>query len=152
LSATALLRAERIAVLGEVCYLYRRRRGSLLATASMGHFGIFPSYARVFAALADGPAPAVAAPAVRAAVFARMIEHYSSILANGLVPRRARREFFGRMAADFRRYRPPGYRRPAGPRGLRAALVSRDAYWAYALLAPATRARVAARRAVRGAG
>ncbi len=152
LSATALLKAGRIALLDRVCYLYRRRSGSFLATASMGHFGIFPSYARVFAALADGPAPAVAAPAVRAAVFARMIEHYSSILANGLVPRRARREFFGRMAADFRRYRPPGYRRPAGPRGLRAALVSRDAYWAYALLAPANRARVAARRAVRGAG
>src|SRR5229473_3376806 len=111
LSATALLKAGRIALLDRVCYLYRRRSGSFLATASMGHFGIFPSYARVFAALADGPAPAVAAPAVRAAVFARMIEHYSSILANGLVPRRARREFFGRMAADFRRYRPPGYRR-----------------------------------------
>ncbi len=108
LSATALLKASRIALLGRVCYLYRRRPGSFLATASMDHFGIFASYARVFAALEDG-APA----AVRAAVFGRMLEHYSSILANGLVPRAARRQFFGRMAADFRRYRPTGYRRPA---------------------------------------
>jgi CDP-glycerol glycerophosphotransferase len=151
LSAMALLRAERIALLGEVCYLYRRRRGSLVATASMAHFSIFTSYARVFAALADGPPGTAEVPAVRAAVFARMVEHYSSILASGLVPRRARREFFGRMAADFRRYRPPGYRRPGGPRGLRAALVSRGAYRAYALLAPVNNARVAVRRAVRGA-
>jgi CDP-glycerol glycerophosphotransferase len=152
LSATALLRAERIALLGDVCYLYRRRPGSFLATASTAHFTIFASYARVFTALADGPAGPAAVPAVRAALFARMIEHYSSILANGLIPRRARREFFGRMAADFRRYRPPGYRRPRGPRGLRSALVARDAYRAYALLAPVNKARVAVRRAGRGAG
>jgi CDP-glycerol glycerophosphotransferase len=149
LSATALLKAGRIALLDRVCYLYRRRSGSFLATASMGHFGIFTSYARVFAALDDG---AAAAPALRAAVFGRMLEHYSSILANGLVPRSARREFFGRMAADSRRYRPPGYRRPPGLRGLKMALICRDAYRAYAMLAPVNNARVMARRALAGAG
>jgi CDP-glycerol glycerophosphotransferase len=149
LSATALLKAGRIALLDRVCYLYRRRSGSFLATASMGHFGIFTAYARVFAALDDG---AAAAPAVRAAVFGRMLEHYSSILATGLVPRSARREFFGRMAADSRRYRPPGYRRPPGLRGLKVALICRDAYRAYAMLAPVNSARVIARRALAGAG
>jgi len=149
LSATALLKAGRIALLGRVCYLYRRRPGSFLATASMDHFGIFASYARVFAVLEDG---APAAAAVRAAVFGRMLEHYSSILANGLVPRAARRQFFGRMAADFRRYRPPGYRRPPGFRGLKTALICRDAYRAYALLAPVNNARMIARRALGGAG
>jgi CDP-glycerol glycerophosphotransferase len=149
LSATALLKAGRIALLDRVCYLYRRRSGSFLATASMGHFGIFTAYARVFAALDDG---AAAAPAVRAAVFGRMLEHYSSILATGLVPRSARREFFGRMAADSRRYRPPGYRRPPGLRGLKVALICRDAYRAYAMLAPLNSARVMARRALAGAG
>ena len=145
LSATALLRAGRIALLDQVCYLYRRRPGSFLATASMEHFGIFTSYARVFAALDRG---ADAGPAVRAAVFGRMLEHYSSILASGLVPGPARRRFFARMAADFRRYRPPGYRRPPGFRGLKTALISRGAYRAYAMLAPANNARVIARRAL----
>lgn len=146
LSATALLRAGRIALLGRVCYLYRRRPGSFLATASTDHFSIFASYARVFAALEDG-APA----AVRAAVFGRMVEHYSSILASGLVPRAARRRFFRRMAADFRRYRPPGYRRPPGFRGLKTALIRRDAYRAYAVFAPVNNVRVLARRSLRGA-
>ena len=149
LSATALLKAGRIALLGRVCYLYRRRPGSFLATASMDHFGIFASYARVFATLEDG---APAAAAVRAAVFGRMLEHYSSILASGLVPRAARRQFFGRMAADFRKYQPPGYRRPPGLRGLKTALICRNAYRAYAVLAPVNNARVMARRALAGAG
>lgn len=147
LSATALLRAGRIALLDRVCYLYRRRAGSFLASASMGHFDIFASYARVFAALEAGAAP----PAVRAAVFGRMLEHYSSIMASGLVPRSSRRRFFGRMAADFRRYRPAGYRRPPGLRGLKTALICRDAYRAYAMLGPLNNARVVARRALRGA-
>lgn len=147
LSATALLRAGRIALLDQVCYLYRRRPGSLLATASMEHFGIFTSYARVFAVLDRG---AGASPAVRAAVFGRMLEHYSSILASGLVPGPARRRFFARMAADYRRYRPPGYRRPPGLRGLKTALIGRGAYRVYAMLAPVNNARVIARRALSG--
>jgi CDP-glycerol glycerophosphotransferase len=150
-SATALVLARRIALLDRVCYLYRRRSGSFLATASMGHFDIFASYARVFAAVADTPAGAASA-AVRAALFGRMLEHYSSILASGLVPRAARRRFFARMAADVRRYRPPGYRRPPGLRGLKTALICRDAYRTYAMLAPVNNARVTARRVLAGTG
>ena len=145
MSAAALLRAGRVALLDRECYLYRRRPGAFLATASADHFSIFASYAQVFALLNDG-APAAATPAVRAAVFGRAVEHYSSILASGLVPRGARKEFFSRMAADYRRHRPAGYRDPPGLRGLKTALISRDAYWAYAMLAPANNARVAARR------
>ena len=150
-SATALLVARRIALLDQVCYLYRRRRGSFLATASLGHFDIFASYARVFAAVADAPADGAAGAEVRAALFGRMLEHYSSILANGLLPRSARRRFFARMAADSRRYRPPEYRRPPGLRGLKTALICRDAYRAYAMLAPVNSARVLARRVLAGA-
>ena len=148
-SACALLRAGRIALLDQTCYLYRRRPGSFLVTPSMGHFSIFDAYATVFAlldTLESGPAGAAAGPAVREAVFGRAISHYSSILASGLVPRQARRRYFGLMAADCRRYRPPGYRGPAGLRGLKTALICHDAYWPYQLLGPANRARVAARR------
>jgi hypothetical protein len=81
-----------------------------------------------------------------------MLEHYTSILANGLVPRSARRQFFARIVADFRRYRPPGYRRPPGFRGLKTALICHDAYRAYVLLAPVNKARMMTRRALAGAG
>ena len=147
MSAGALLAAQRIASLDRVCYLYRRRPGSYLATASLDHFAIFKSYAEVFALL-DDVGPAVATPAVRAAVFGRAVEHYTSILASGLVPRSARKQFFGRMAADFQRYRPPGYHGPAGLRGLKTGLISGGAYRAYTMLAPVNNARVAARRAL----
>ena len=83
---------------------------------------------------------------VRAAVFGRAIEHYSTVLASGLVPRRSRREFFHKMAADYRRYRPDGYRRPPGLRGMKVALIERDAYGAYLVLGPLNNARVAAAR------
>ncbi|HUL28447.1 MAG TPA: glycosyltransferase [Streptosporangiaceae bacterium] len=136
-SCAALLSAARIGLLDRVCYRYRRRPRSFLAAASMANFSIFASYDSVFARLDAG----VSAP-VRAAVFGRAIEHYSTVLASGLVPRRARQEFFHRMAADYRRYRPPGYQRPPGLRGLKFALIERDAYRAYLVLGPLNAARV----------
>jgi CDP-glycerol glycerophosphotransferase len=137
-SCAALLSAERIALLDRVCYVYRRRRHSFLATTSMAHFGIFPAYESVFALMDAG-----VSAAVRAAVFGRAIEHYSTILANGLVPRRARQEFFHRMAADYRRYRPAGYQRPPGLRGMKFALIERGAYGAYRILGPLNTPRAA---------
>jgi CDP-glycerol glycerophosphotransferase len=143
-SCAALLGAERIALLDRVCYLYRRRRRSFLATTSMDHFSIFSSYEQVFARLDAGAGPA--GTGVRTALFGRAIEHYSTVLASGLVPRGARRAFFRRMAADYRRYRPAGYRRPPGLRGMKFALIERDAYGAYLVLGPLNHARVAVAR------
>jgi CDP-glycerol glycerophosphotransferase len=151
-SCAALLGAGRIALLDRVCYLYRRRGGSFLATPSMDHFSIFSSYEQVFALLDAGPRwqgqPPVTPP-VRAAVFGRAVEHYSTVLANGLVPRCARRAFFNRMTGDFERFQPPGYQRPPGLRGLKVVLVERGAYRAYSILGPLNGARVALRRALR---
>jgi CDP-glycerol glycerophosphotransferase len=144
-SCAALLGAERIALLDRVCYLYRRRRRSFLATTSMDHFSIFSSYEQVFARLEAGAGPA-GGTGVRTALFGRAIEHYSTVLASGLVPRGARRAFFHRMAADYRRYRPAGYRRPPGLRGMKFALIERDAYGAYLVLGPLNHARVAVAR------
>jgi CDP-glycerol glycerophosphotransferase len=145
-SCAALLGAERIALLDRVCYLYRRRHRSFLATTSMDHFSIFSSYEQVFARLDAGGGPA-GGSGVRAALFGRAIEHYSTVLASGLVPRGARREFFHRMAADYRRYRPAGYRRPPGLRGMKFALIERDAYRAYLVLGPLNNARMTVARA-----
>jgi len=152
-SSAALLLASRISLLDQVCYLYRRRSGSFLGTQSMDHFSIFSSYEQVFALARAGQGGNGRCPApVRSAVFGRAIEHYSSVLASRLVPRRARREFFARMVADYRKYRPRGYHRPPGLRGLKVALIERDAYWAYAVLGPLNDARVAARRLLHAAG
>ena len=144
-STMALLTAERIGVLNRVCYRYRRaRRGSYLAAASVANFNIFDAYQQVFDYLAertDVRAPVT--PAVYTAVFERAIWHYSTLLP--LVPRRRRREFFHRMSADFRRWRPGGYRFPPGLRGVKFRLAARDAYWAYSLLDPVNRLRVGLR-------
>ena len=59
------------------------------------------------------------------------------------MPRSERRRFFDRMHADFIRYRPPGYRVPAGARGAKLRLIERDAYWTYELLEPVNKLRVA---------
>lgn len=153
-TAAALLLARRIGVLDDVCYLYRRRERSFLATTGMGHFAIFAAYESVFALLDTVPAapgaPGVT-PAVRAAVFGRAMEHATTILASGLVPRGARRDFFRRLAAEYRRRRPAGYTPPPGPRGLKIRIVGWNAYPAYLLLAPANRARVGLRGAIRRA-
>ena len=144
-STTALLTAERIGVLDRVCYRYRRaRRGSYLAAASVGNFNIFDSYEQIFNYFAErtnlrAPMP----PPVYAAVFERAIWHYTTLLP--LVPRRRRREFFHLMSADFRRWRPAGFRFPPGPRGVKFWLAARDAYWAYVLLDPVNRLRVSIR-------
>ncbi len=153
-SCAALLAARRISLLDEVCYLYRQRGRSFLATASMSHFSVFDSYRQVFGYLAGVPGPAGApavTPALRAAVFGRAMEHYTTILSAGLVPRPARRDYFGRVVADFRRWRPAGYQRPPGMRGLKMRLVERNAYLAYSVLGPLNVLRVGVRRALRQA-
>jgi CDP-glycerol glycerophosphotransferase len=138
----ALLAARRIGVLDRVCYRYRRsRRGSYLAAPSDANFNIFGSYRQVFNYLAERTElRASVTPAIYAAVFERAIWHYTTLLP--LVPRHRRREFFHRMSADFRRWRPDGFRFPPGPRGVKFRLTARDAYWAYALLDPLNRLRV----------
>lgn len=147
-TSVALLSAGRVSLLDQVCYLYRQRGRSFLATPSMDHFSIFDSYGQVFAFLAGRPA---VTPEVRAAVFGRAMEHYTTILGAGLVPRPARRGYFRRMARDFRQHRPPGYQRPPGARGLKIRLVERNGYLAYSLLGPLNGLRVGVRGAVRRA-
>jgi CDP-glycerol glycerophosphotransferase len=144
-STLALLTAGRIGVLDRVCYRYRRsRRGSYLAAVSDATFNIFGSYEQVFNYLAERTElRAPVTPAVYAAVFERAIWHYTTLIP--LVPRRRRREFFHRISADFRRWRPDGFRFPPGPRGMKFRLAARDAYWAYALLDPVNRLRVGLR-------
>src|SRR2546430_10198718 len=126
-SCAALLGAERIALLDRVCYLYRRRRRSFLATTRLDHFSIFSSYEQVFARLDAGAGPA-GGTGVRAALFGRAIEHYSTVLASGLVPRGARRAVFPRVAPDYRRHPPGGYPRPPPLPGMQVGPILRDGH------------------------
>jgi CDP-glycerol glycerophosphotransferase len=174
----AALLAGRISAFDRVCYSYRRSRpGSFMATTSSAHWGVFSAYEEVLGKvrkLVESGDP-VATTAVQHAVFERAIWHYSSVFQatsfrasafsatsrgtgkhgtarpgrSGLVPRRERRRFFERMHTDFVRFRPDGYRLPAGPRGAKFRLIERDAYRAYLLLEPLNKFRVAGRRYLR---
>jgi CDP-glycerol glycerophosphotransferase len=155
-TCAALLAAESIAAVDEVCYCYRRDRpGSAMATASSAHLAIFASYQRVFDLVeARSAAGAEVSAAVQAAIFGRAIWHYTTVLQRagigigrlgrgGLVPPGERRSFFARMHADFTARRPAGYQLPPGARGLKFRLVERGSYRAYTLLEPLNQARVA---------
>jgi len=149
LTCAMLLGAQRIGALARVCYRYRRARpGAFMVARSSGQTRILGSYERVFAlASAADPAPA---PQVQAALFDRAIWHYTTVLP--LVPRTERRRYFRRMHEDFVRYRPAAYRRPAGARGVKFALVERNAYWTYTALEPVNKLRVLLARRDGGPG
>ena len=162
-TCAALLAADVIGAVDEVCYRYRRdRKGSAMATTSLGQLAVFDSYRRVFELLADRAAAGhPVSGRLRAAIFERAIWHYTTVLQTtgigigrvglpGLVPRAERRRFFRRMHEDFVRYRPSSYRHPPGPRGAKLKLVERGAYRTYSLLEPLNRARVAIRRLAHG--
>lgn len=140
-AAAALLAAARVGVLNQVCYRYRRSRtGSFMGTISDLQFDIFTSYQTIFDFMATRPVSAAA----RAALFTRAIKHYAWALPK--VPRSRRREFFGAMTRDFRRWRPAEYDFPSGPRGTGLKLISRGSYRTYSALERLNQVRVALRR------
>jgi len=154
-TCAALLTADVIGAVGQVCYCYRRQRpGAAMSTTSRGQAAVFDAYHRVFELL-DSRAAAgqPASDALRAAVFERAIQHYSTVLETtgpgigrfglpGLVPRSERKQWFARMHGDFVRYRPASYQHPPGARGAKLRLVERGAYWTYSVLEPLNQARV----------
>ena len=54
------------------------------------------------------------------------------------------------MHEDFLHYRPAAYQRPRGARGVKFALVERNAYWTYSALEPVNQLRVLLAGAARG--
>ncbi len=161
-TCAAMLSADVICAVDQVCYRYRRGRpGQAMRTTSHGQWAVFDAYEQVFGMLATvAAAGQPVSDGVEAAVFERAIWHYSTVLGAtrpgigriglpGLVPRAERKQFFARMHADFRRYRPDSYHHPGGPRGAKLRLVERGAYLTYSVLEPLNQTRVAARNAVR---
>jgi CDP-glycerol glycerophosphotransferase len=124
-----LVAADRIATLGRVCYHYRKRRqDAITRTRSARHFEVFDQYERVFARLAE---QGERAGPFQPEIFLRMIWHYLVIQSQpDRVPPQLHREFFHRIAAHYRRFRPTGDF-TSGLRWLdrvRRRLVAADAY------------------------
>ncbi|HEX9774432.1 MAG TPA: glycosyltransferase family 2 protein [Actinomycetota bacterium] len=127
----ALMAAERIGMLDRVCYAYRQRGDEGITRRPSGrHFEVFDQYEAVFAFMDEHRA---ATDRFRGEMYRRMLHHYFVILGR---PDRVmpgdRKRFFLRMARDARRYRPPGYRHPAGKEGVRHRLAERGWYRPYA--------------------
>ncbi|MFI5853686.1 CDP-glycerol glycerophosphotransferase family protein [Streptomyces parvulus] len=142
----SMISAERIAVLGRVCVLYRQRRegGNILKTVSRKHFDVFDQYRRVFDFLDQHDELA----RWHAPLFRKMVDHYLTVLERpGRLPRDARAEFFHRAAADYRARLPRDFEPPAGRRRHKYTMLQRDVYPAMvsALAAARTRQRVRSR-------
>lgn len=151
---TALITAERIAVLDRACIEYRQRRqgGNILSTTSRRHFDVFGQYDLVFAHLDAHPE----LDPWRGRLFEKMVDHYLTIYTKpGRLPEKDKAEFFHEAARHYRTRRPDGYRRPGGRRGYRFALLEQDAQLAMRGLHETVRGTRAARRraadVVRGA-
>ncbi|MEE6258296.1 glycosyltransferase family 2 protein [Plantactinospora sonchi] len=144
-----LMAAGSIDLLDQVCYHYRQRTsGGITRTVSPRHFDVFDQYERLFTLVdqADG-----AYEVFRPELFRLMINHYLVIVGNDRrLPARMRRDFFRRIAADYRRWAPAGgYPEPEGLAGVKHRLVRRDAYPAYRLLRQAHHTASGVRHLVR---
>jgi glycosyltransferase involved in cell wall biosynthesis len=129
-----LMAAGHIDVLDRVCYHYRQRNaGAITRTRSDRHFEVFDQYQRLFEAV-EQVSPRY--DEFRPELFRLMIDHYLVIVGNRRrLPTQRRREFFRRMAADYRARLPNGgYEVPSGAAGLKHRLVSWGAYRTYATL------------------
>lgn len=158
-SCRLLLSADRISVLRQVCYHFRRERpGSATKSGERRrHFAVFGAWQQV---LADARRELQAGdPGLPATVYHRLFQqavwHCSTILdarpATGgrYIADGDRREFFKRMADLYASCKPRGYRRPGGFRGIKFRLIARRQYRLYELLDPLNTFRVRAARVVR---
>lgn len=129
-----LLAAERVATLDQVAYCYRRRDGgAITGSVSDRHFDVFEQYERMWRRVEDA---AGAYHELRPLLFRLMIDHLLVIVGHERrLPAARRREFFGRIAAEYHRRLPPGgYPIPGGAGGLKHRLVREESYAGYALL------------------
>src|ERR1700722_2728722 len=150
-SCRVLLRAERISVLRDVCYHFRKERpGSATKSGDpRRHLTVFAAWQQVLAEArkdALGGAPGLPVH-VYHALFERAVWHCSSILdarpesSAPYIAADDRKEFFDRLADSYATFRLPGYRRPGGFRGAKFAIIAARSYPAYTALEPLNRRR-----------
>ena len=150
--AGVLLRAERISVLHDQCYHFRRERPDSATKSGKPrrHFAVFSAWRLV---LTDARDEALAAdPAMPVSLyhllFERAVFHCSTVLdarpegSDPYIADADRKEFFGQLADLYRAFKLAGYRLPGGFRGAKFALIAVRWYWAYNLLEPVNRQRI----------
>ncbi|MFI2432581.1 CDP-glycerol glycerophosphotransferase family protein [Streptomyces sp. NPDC018693] len=139
----ALLHADRIATLDQVAYEhYVVRPESLPPPTPEQHHALIDRYETLLALTSNRPAP-------HAVLHDLMVRDCLRTFARAGLPDEEAREFFRRASEAAVRHRPPGYRRPAGPEGIRHALLEQNAYTRYRAFQAANRARRATKSAVR---
>ncbi|MFI8194564.1 CDP-glycerol glycerophosphotransferase family protein [Streptomyces sp. NPDC085946] len=139
----ALLLADRVACLPHVAHEDRRLRpASLPPVTDAQRHALVDRYETLLDLTRDRPA-------AHAALYDVMVRDLLRTFARGGMPDPVAREFFRRASLAAVRRRPEGHRRPAGPEGVRRALLEEGAYTKYRAFQAANRARRAARTAVR---
>jgi CDP-glycerol glycerophosphotransferase len=144
-SCALLLAAERLSVLGDVCYRYRRRRAGSVTDAGprSRHFTVFEVWRGVLKQSRDDAGEPRTSPDVYRRLFQRSICHCTGILGTaGYVASQDRRDFFGKVAKLYADYVPDRHRLPGGFRGVKFWLIARNSYVGYSILGPLNKVRV----------
>jgi glycosyltransferase involved in cell wall biosynthesis len=153
-SCVLLMEAHRLSILDQVCYLYQKGRpGSAMSTGDpRRHFLIFRAYRAVLDDVGKRASNGERGmtEGVQHGFFQRAIWHYTTILDDdrGLIAPEDRHEFFDHMHSDYLHYRPPGFQRPGGLRGIKFWLIEKGAYRIYVVLDPVNKIRLRAWKAV----
>jgi CDP-glycerol glycerophosphotransferase len=138
-----LLLANRIACLNQVAYEDRRLRpANLPPRTAHQYYALVDRYERLLARTEDRPAP-------HAVLYGVMVHDCLRTFARADLPDPVAREFFRRASQAAVRHRPENHRRPAGPEGIRRALLEEGAYTRYRAFQTANRARRAVKSTLR---
>ncbi|MCT7356983.1 CDP-glycerol glycerophosphotransferase family protein, partial [Streptomyces sp. 15-116A] len=142
----ALLLADRVACLPHPAYEDRRLRpASLPPLTPEQRYALVERYTSLLDLIRERPAPYTV-------LYEVMVRECLRTFARGGMPEEVARAFFRRASSAAVRLRPEGHRRPAGPEGLRRALLEEGAYRKYRAFQAANRARRTVRSTVRTRG
>jgi CDP-glycerol glycerophosphotransferase len=151
-SCELLLRAQRLNVLSDACYHYRRRRDGSVTGAGprFRHFAVFDSWRGVLdrnrARMREGSCEPSVSPELYHRLFQRSIWHCTTILDTpGYVTKADRRAFFRQITRLYADYSPDDCRLPGGFRGVKFWLIAHKSYLGYSILGPPNKVRVAVR-------
>ncbi|MER7492739.1 CDP-glycerol glycerophosphotransferase family protein [Streptomyces pharetrae] len=139
----ALLTAARIACLNHPGFEHRELRPQSVPPRTLDdHLAVLDRYEALLEDTRTRTAP-------HTVLYHLMVRDSLRTFVRAGMPERDARTFFHRASGAARRWRPEGLRHPAGPEGLRRALLEEDAYARYRALQNANHARRAARAALR---
>lgn len=156
-SCLMLLEAEKLSILSQSCYRYRKDRPESTMTSgdARRHFRVFDAWRPVLedAQIRAKAGDAVITGEVYRALFERAMWYEAMLLdtgrfslerlgSGGYVTWRDRHEFFSLINADFVRFKPQDYQPPEGLRGVKFQLIKKNWFRVYSVLDPINKVRV----------